>query len=706
MSLGRPTGPAARRTAAPPRFQKPPESYCTACSLGQAAGGFVPSLRRQPPAPVPRPKILLVGEAPGYDEGLQGEPFVGAAGSMLSRVLKLIGTTRETYDFANVYSCVLPGGTSERQSWAYSAREACRYIQDALDTAPAVVVPLGGVAIRRVLDLFGHKDVKVDGFHGTVTRSADDRYWIVPGYHPSYLQRGAVNLMGVASFDLTIAHEVAEKGWAADPMQLVIDPPVDWFRAYADQYLAAVRQDPFAYPLANDIETPDKASDEAEDLAAGRDKSYRIIRQNLCCDPNLGVTIPWEEPWRAIAIEMLEAGGLQYLWHKAYDVPRQLADGIRLNRRRLYDGMWMAKALQSDLPGGLGFWAPFYSRFGAWKHLAHVDPRRYACIDGPQTRRVCDGLVADLEAAGMWSVFGRHQHDFHGIILQPATEVGVPIDRPRLAAFKDRLEGEATRLMAILQAHAPAEVCPVTPKPGLTRPPLPGDVHTKARATKRDGTLKKKPLDPLKAALYEKAVIVEKLVIREVWQCQACDAVGVLKTHRCEDSRSSLWEIEGGTAPDLLKKVAATVTRWFWQEPFNPDSSQQMLALLKAWKLPAGQNKHTKKPSVDRETLSRLLAKTKGTPQGEFFAAKLDYGAVVKVRSTYVVGTEKRLDEHDRLHGEVTFKPSTMRTSMVAPNIQNVVADKQGKESLAAGFRRCVVARGQQVEEGSEYADD
>jgi DNA polymerase I-like protein with 3'-5' exonuclease and polymerase domains len=99
--------------------------------------------------------------------------------------------------------------------------------------------------------------------------------------------------------------------------------------------------------------------------------------------------------------------------------------------------------------------------------------------------------------------------------------------------------------------------------------------------------------------------------------------------------------------------------------------------------------------------LSRLLRET-GDP---FYKHCLDIRAVQKIRGTYVIGTEKRLDSEDRVHPETTFKPSTMRTSQVNPNLQNVTADKGGKDSIAAGFRKVVVARGRFVEEGSEYAD-
>jgi hypothetical protein len=144
--------------------------------------------------------------------------------------------------------------------------------------------------------------------------------------------------------------------------------------------------------------------------------------------------------------------------------------------------------------------------------------------------------------------------------------------------------------------------------------------------------------------------------------------------------------------PSLVLAVAS-VTRWFWQEPFNPDSWQQVLAYIKAKKHKPGRSKKSKGgESTDRETLLRLSR----TTEDPFYSHILDYRAVVKVKGTYVEGTERRLDADDRLHPVPTFRPSMMRLSYVDPNITNVVADKGagegGRGSLAAGFRRCIVA--------------
>jgi uracil-DNA glycosylase family 4 len=613
--------------------------------------------------------VLLWGESPAVDEQISGVPFTGAAGSMLTRCLRLIGKTREQVRVDNVVR-----GTFLAPLEAHpEAVRGCQYRNDVLAQAPPqVLVPMGAVALREALGLTGTKGVRVQDFHGTVTRDPTNRFWVVPTYHPSHLQRGATNLMGTVAFDLRRAFDVAKSGWAPDPGRLVIDPPVEWFRAWVELAVAARHQSPDAFPLAVDIETPDKATDEGDFYGKADEGSWQIKRVNVSVDPDEGVTVPFEGEYITLLMHLLAGPGVQYYWFKGFDVPRLVKAGAAIQPEEAYDLMWAWKALQSDLPGGLGFAAPFYSTWGAWKHLAETDEARYGAIDGLQTRRVGDGVVGDLVKEGRWDVFRRHQHDFHRLVLQPATDVGVPIDRARLLAFKATLDTEATRLIDTIAALAPPEVTPLTPKLGLTRPPA-SILYTKANAFKRDGTPKKEAPDPVKAALYTRARVVEKLVVREVTVCVGCGAKEIAKTHKC--------------AATQITKAVATVRRWFWQEPFNPDSPQQLMAYVLAKGHTPGKAKATGNDSVDRETLSRLIRET----EDPFYQAILDYRAVGKVRSTYVVGTEKRLDADDRVHPTFSFKPSTMRLSAQNPNVQNAVHD-EGK-SLAGGYRLCVVAK-------------
>ena len=661
------------------KHAKPPQ--CGGCPLETLGRGFVP-----PDGPERAP-IFIMGETPWTDEVIKGFPFAGAAGAMVERVFRRNGWTRSSYRFGNVLQCAPPHLEFTHEPWLRGAIDHCRQYTDPMLAEPhAVVVPVGNLAIRRTLNLWGKK-IRVEDFHGTVTRDPLDRHWVVLTFHPSYLQRGAVNLIGVVSFDFRRAHEVAQHGWEKDPLALVVDPPFSWFEAWATQYLAAVAQHPHDIWLAIDIETDEKAGkDEAsigpltpEQLAdkAAVTRSYKITRVNFACHPDEGLTVPCVEPYLSVIKQICASPGTKLFWFGDYDWPRLEAIGCHI-QGTVWDLPWGCHLLQSDVPLGLGFWAPIYSRYGGWKHLSEEQPGDYAAVDGAQTLRIGYGAIEDLLQEGMWYAFQRHVHDLKVRVLQPAHVVGVKIDRERLEAFEQELTQKASRIQATIQDHVPDSLRPLVPKQGLKARPI-STLHTYARTITAQGDREKKHApDALKMELFRHAEVVEKLVIRRILSCEACGAKEIQKRHRCKDK----------TLTPQLVDSPATVTRFFWKEPFNPSSWQQLLAYMTHYGHTPGRAKGTGKDSTDRETLQRLARTTKDV----LYQQTINLRAVTKVRSTYVLATKKRLDQHNRIHPVPTFRPSTQRLSYIEPNITNVITDRGGKESLAAGFRTCVVA--------------
>ncbi len=671
-----------------PRLAKPPA--CTGCPLESKGAGYAPA-----DGP-PRSWLLLVGEALGAVEVLTGRPFMGDAGGMLARLLKLLGWSRDAIRIDNTIRCQPPGDWFDaRAPWYHGALAHCPYLATTLDDGPQVVVPMGSTALRRIMGYQHHQTIRVQDFHGAILREPHDRFWVVPTYHPSYLQRGAHNLIGTVLWDLQRAEAVRDAGRPPKTGTAIIDPPVEWFAAWVDQVVAARQQDPVAYPLSSDVETPDKAGGKDEGEITADDRSFQIVRQNFSCHPDEGLTVPNVGPYLDQIKRLYASPGPIWQWNREYDFQRLVAASqLREDQSgQVVDLMWLAHVLQSDLPRGLGFWAPFYSDRGPWKHLADSHPAEYGGEDGIQTHRIGFGLYRDLQRLGQFPVAMRHTHAYHTGVLRPAQLVGVKIDRPRLMVFKAELADRAREKLIAIQACVPQSLQPLTPKGGLTKPPLADLLHVKATALTRKGTPRKgKPVPEIKQELYAKAIVVEKLVIKEVLVCRGCGAVDVQRRHRCQPQDDAVPTGGTGDTPRVPREphvelATATVRRWFWQEPFNPDSPPQVLAYIKARKHAPGRTKKTGKDSTDRDTLKRL-SRT-GDP---FYSAVLDYRAIVKVKGTYVEGTERRLDEMDRLHPQPSFKPTTMRLSYVNPNITNVVADKDESRTLASGFRRCVVA--------------
>ena len=75
---------------------------CQKCSLGKTRTNFVFGTGN------PHAKLLLIGEAPGRDEDLKGEPFVGRAGQLLTKILEAIKLKREEVYIANILKCRPP----------------------------------------------------------------------------------------------------------------------------------------------------------------------------------------------------------------------------------------------------------------------------------------------------------------------------------------------------------------------------------------------------------------------------------------------------------------------------------------------------------------------------------------------------------------------------------------------------------------------
>jgi DNA polymerase len=117
---------------------------CEACALAATRTNVVFGVGD------PRARLLFVGEGPGEQEDLTGEPFVGRAGRLLTSLIEGIGLTRDDVYIANVVKCRPPGNRDPRPEEI----AACSpFLETQLDLiAPRVVVTLGNFATKLLLD--------------------------------------------------------------------------------------------------------------------------------------------------------------------------------------------------------------------------------------------------------------------------------------------------------------------------------------------------------------------------------------------------------------------------------------------------------------------------------------------------------------------------------------------------------------------------
>src|SRR5499427_2167417 len=293
-----------------PRLTHPPG--CRLCVLDDRGDGFAPA---DGPA---ESWLLLVGESLGVTEALTGRPFMGDAGGMLARLLNLLGWKRDAIRIHNTISCHPPNDWfDERAPWYYRALGHCPYLEPTLNERHPVVVPMGMSALRRVLHLEHRKKIRVADFHGAILREPQDRFWVVPTFHPSHLQRGAHNLIGTVLWDPQRAEHARDHGRTQDNASLVVDPPVDWFRRWVDMVVAARTQDPGAYPISSDVETPDKIGGKDEGEIGADDVSYQLLRHNVACHPDEGVTVPHAGSYLDALQRLYASPGAIWMWNRA-----------------------------------------------------------------------------------------------------------------------------------------------------------------------------------------------------------------------------------------------------------------------------------------------------------------------------------------------------------------------------------------------------
>ena len=126
-------------------------------------------------------EILFVGEGPGQQEDLQGEPFVGPAGKFLDDMLSIIGLGRHNCYIANIVKCRPPQNRDPMQT----EQEACipwLRMQTKL-LRPKIIVCLGRIAAMKLI----REDFKITKEHGQWFEKGG--IWFFAMYHPSALLR-------------------------------------------------------------------------------------------------------------------------------------------------------------------------------------------------------------------------------------------------------------------------------------------------------------------------------------------------------------------------------------------------------------------------------------------------------------------------------------------------------------------------------------
>ena len=149
--------------------------HCTNCELSQTRTNVVFGVGPNDA------DIMFVGEGPGEQEDLQGEPFVGAAGKLLDDMLSIIDLGRHNCYIANIVKCRPPRNRDPKEE----EQEACiDYLRNQVALIrPKIIVCLGRISAKKLID----PDFRITRQHGQWVCS--NGVWMTAIYHPSALLR-------------------------------------------------------------------------------------------------------------------------------------------------------------------------------------------------------------------------------------------------------------------------------------------------------------------------------------------------------------------------------------------------------------------------------------------------------------------------------------------------------------------------------------
>ncbi|MBK7548099.1 MAG: uracil-DNA glycosylase [Rhodoferax sp.] len=180
-------------------------SGCRACTLCESRKNTVFGVGQMPAGPGLAPQVdwMIVGEAPGENEDLRGEPFVGQAGKLLDNMLRAIGLDRHHNVYiANVLKCRPP---ANRNPEPQEVVRCAPYLQRQIELLqPKVILAMGRFAIQSLLQTtepIGKLRGRTHQYHGVP---------VIATYHPAYLLRNLPD-KAKAWADLCLAVDVMRR---------------------------------------------------------------------------------------------------------------------------------------------------------------------------------------------------------------------------------------------------------------------------------------------------------------------------------------------------------------------------------------------------------------------------------------------------------------------------------------------------------------
>lgn len=156
---------------------------CTACPLGTLGRQNIVFGEGNPDA-----TLMFIGEGPGQDEDVQGRPFVGRSGQLLTKTLESVGISRKDVFITNIVKCRPPNNRKPFPIESTTCKKLLLVNQIKI-IRPRIICTLGASAIAGLLD---REDIKITAMRGKPL--IFEGITIFPTYHPAYILRNPAEL--------------------------------------------------------------------------------------------------------------------------------------------------------------------------------------------------------------------------------------------------------------------------------------------------------------------------------------------------------------------------------------------------------------------------------------------------------------------------------------------------------------------------------
>ena len=414
---------------------------CIACNLRNGCHRVVHGV-----GPHSSGGVMLVGEAPGVEEDLQGEPFVGGSGRLLTALLFANGFFRKQFYITNVVKCRPPGNRKPEPDEIATCK---RWLVEEIRLfRPRLIVALGDTAS---LTLTGLPISHVGGVY-----PARREFGSLPTlicYHPAYVMRNRP-LIPILGFDLC---KIREPVTSYPPIYTSLARPIE-FEVGAQQALGWV---------SVDIETHGSMSapkDALNPFKAG------LLGIGICTHPGRAFSLPYDEFSRSTIARFLASDTPKVFQNASFDLAVLTSLGFEV-RNVIWDTMVAAHVLYSSAPADLDFLRARYTNIPPYKIVYKGSKRggvegmtrerlgEYNCYDVDVTlqtalaqQKSCNDKTEKLVRQGVQ-------------LTEIAVEMrlrGVQVDTKELGKFARSLAPEVARSRAEFENCY--EVNPLSPK--------------------------------------------------------------------------------------------------------------------------------------------------------------------------------------------------------------------------------------------------